>query len=231
MVQKIYGVYFICCIYNYLEIVREQLHEIMDCGLYNDTTELLLFVTMYDEKNSQLQELLREYDTQNKFKIMTTPENLFEKYAIRNYRKYITTEEEDYYIYYFHTKAASKNDNHCGFAKRRRLLNFFLLRKYKIAMALLKEYDAVGCTFLKFPKPHFSGNFWWSKKDHVARLEDNINDNYLAPEMYICSHPDGKYISLMNVNNINLDDEKIMKDILTDVPENNEGDYHYISLC
>jgi len=237
--KKIYGVYFICCIHNYLDIVKEQLNEVKLSGLYNDTTELLLFVTLFNENDNRLQKIIADFDDQQKIKLISTPENLFEKYAIRNYKKYITT-EEDYYIYYFHTKGASKNDIHNKtiYAKRRQILNFFTLKKYNLSLTLLEKYDAVGCALLNYPKTHFSGNFWWSKKSHVTNLDDNINDGYLSPEMYICSCNKGKYVSLNNNTNysenvddfIYLTDPQILNNV-NDNPINNEDDIHFLKYC
>jgi len=239
IIQKIiYGIYFICCIHNYLDIVKEQLNELTNSGLYNDTTQLFLFITLYDEKNVELKQILDFFDTKKKFTLILISENVFEKYAIRNYKKYLTT-SEDYYIYYFHTKAASKNDidNTSIFSKRRQILNFFTLKKYKISINLLEKYDAVGCSLLKYPKTHFSGNFWWSKKSHVTRINDNIGDGYLASEMYICSFPDGKYISLNNETNngeidnfIYLTNKRIINNT-NDKPFVNLDDEQYIIYC
>jgi hypothetical protein len=236
--KNIYGVYFICCINNYLDIVKEQLNIIFNSGLYADTNELLIFVTLYNENNIQLKTTIEEFDIQNKCKLITTSENSFEKYAIRNYKKYINT-TSDYYIYYFHTKGVGKNDisNTGVFSKRRQILNFFILKKYKIAIQLLEKYDAVGCSLFRYPKIHFSGNFWWSQKSHVMKLDDEIGDGYLAPEMYICSYQDGKYVSLNNNTNIgavdnfiNLSDAHILIST-NDIPFNNHWDEQILSHC
>ena len=238
MPKIIYGVYFICCINNYLDIIKEQLNEVKQSGLYNDTTELLFFITLYHEDDNELKQILEEFDTQNKIKLITTPENLFEKYAIRNYKNYITT-TEDYYIYYFHTKGVGKNDinNSSIFSKTRQILNFFTLNKYKISIELLEKYDAVGCSLYRYPKTHFSGNFWWSKKTHVIQLNDKIGDGYLAPEMYICSNSDGKYVSLNNNTNsgfvkafIHSSDESILSDI-NENPYNNDWGKDLVIFC
>jgi len=225
--NNIYGVYFICCLNNYLDIVREQLTEIKNSGLYNHTTQLLLFVTLYDENNVELQNLLQEFDKKNKFKLITTSENLYEKFAICNYKKYIS-HCNDYYLYYFHTKGISKVSDNI-FSRRRKILDFYILNKYNISIKLLETYDAVGCSLNKYPKLHFSGNFWWSKSSHLNKLNDDIGNGYLAPEMYVCSFLDGKYISLNNntnngiVNNfILLNDTNIMDNVTTISIENVE---------
>ena len=226
----IYSIYFICCLYNYLDIIKEQLNKIIESGLYNETKYFLIFITLFD-KNSDLINILNTFDKQNKFFYITTPENLYEKFAINNYKKYIPT--SNCYIYYFHTKGITKSnitDN--KFTKRRILLDFFILTKYKITLKLLETYHAIGCALLKYPTLHFSGNFWWAKSEHFNKLLNNIADDYLAPEMYICSYPNGNYISLNNdINNDDVDiniftkltDEMILNSI-TNIPIKNTYD-------
>ena len=70
-----------------------------------------------------------------------------------------------------------------------------------MSIKLLEKYDAVGCSLTKLPTLHFSGNFWWSKSEHLNKLPMTIGNGYLDPEMYICSHPNSKYISLSQTTN------------------------------
>lgn len=215
----IYGVYFICCFRNYLEIVEEQLKLLYESGLYNETYKLLIFICLYDKNNNELNSILKKYDPENKFELITTEENLYEKFAINNYKKYIR--EDNYYLYYFHTKGL-KNLDDPGFniiKSRRQILNFYIIQKYKICIKLLKMYDAVGCSLSLYPKKHFSGNFWWSKSEYLNTLE-NINNGYLSPEMYVLSNDNCKSVSLSQQSNNHLienykfrNDEKILNEI------------------
>ena len=34
----------------------------------------------------------------------------------------------------------------------------------------LDNCDSIGCYYLEDPFPHYMGNFWWVKGDHVRRL-------------------------------------------------------------
>jgi hypothetical protein len=188
--RPIYGVYFICCIGNYLEVIEEQLKLLYDSGLYHKTKKLLCFICNYDSKDKKLHELFNKFYGRTEF--FSTNKNLYEKFAINSYRNKIL--DEKYYVYYFHTKGVSKEHN-SHFQVRRKILNFYTITKYEISLKLLKYYDVVGVTLLKYPKKHFSGNFWWSKSEHV-KLLSNVNDKYLAPEMYICSNNYSKYIAL-----------------------------------
>ena len=81
-------------------------------------------------------------------------------------------------------------------------MNFFTLNKYKISLLLLETVDAVGCCLSKYPKLHFSGNFWWSKKSHLDSLPYEIGNHYLEPEMYIGQNNNAKMVSLNNRTNI-----------------------------
>jgi len=189
----IYGVYFICCIGNYLDVVEEQINCVVNSGLYNASKEILCFVCLYKENNG-LVNLFSEYP---KFRLITSKLNLYEKFAINNYKEQIKEDSHYYYyyyVYYFHTKGVT-HSNDSIFSKRRRILNFYILQNYKLILKLLKFYNTVGVNLFKYPKMHYSGNFWWATSSYLEQLKD-INSKYLAPEMYICSLPSNKNISL-----------------------------------
>ena len=170
--KKIYGVYFICCIDDYYNIVEEQINLLISNGLYNITDKILCFICKFEEK---ILHILKQYD---KIQIISTNENLYEKYAINNYKKYIS---DDYYLYYFHSRT-----NKC-LNDLRILCNHFTLTKWRISLELLNYYDCVGINLKQFPKLHYYGNYFWSKSEHLNKLVD-LDDNNLFPEMYICSY-------------------------------------------
>ena len=233
--NNIYGLYFCCCYGNYLSIVKEQIEILCDSGLYNETKNILFFVTLYTTDNTELKKLVNQYDNKNKFIFITSEENLYEKFAINNYKKYISN--KNYYLYYFHTKGISRNsDENSIFSNRRKNLNFYTISKYKINLLLLKQYDAVGCSLSLYPLKHFSGNFWWSTSDHLNKLK-NVNNGYLSPEMYICSEKEGKYISLSQTtndgiieNHINKTDSEILNNLNT-IPIKNTEHKDLINMC
>ena len=196
--KNIYGVYFICCVHNYLEIVKEQL-DMLNEGLLQKSKNIIIFISNY-KNDITLDLLLEKYNLNHKFILIKNSENTYEKAAINNYKKYIL--DNDYYIFYFHTKGLKSPDHPLIniFSSRRKILNYYTLKKYNVNITLLEDYDAVGCSLSMYPKLHFSGNFWWSKSSYVNTLH-NINDNYLSPEMYILSNDACKCISLSNDTN------------------------------
>ena len=228
MNKIIYGIYFICCKANYLEIVEEQFKELDISGLYDNIKNIIIFICLYNENDIQLNTLIRKYDKDNKYKFVTTEENLYEKFAINNYKKYIEETDNDYYLFYFHTKGISKYTN-IRFQNIRKILNFYTFTKYKLCIQLLEKYDCVGCCLTLYPSLHFSGNFWWTTSTHLKKLPLTIGNKYLDPEMYICSDSTNtsKYISLSQfTNNVKLEkhisrsDDNIMYNI-SSTPINN----------
>ena len=219
--KEIYGVYFICCLGNYIDIVDEQLQLLHSSGLYNQMKKLIIFACLFDANtNNNLIQILKKYDFNGKFIEVKTSLNLYEKFAINNYKSYI--EDNNYYVFYFHTKGTSHSvDENTIFSRRRKILDFYTIQKFELSLKLLNHYDAVGCSLSLFPKKHFSGNFWWSKSEHTDKLL-NINDGYLSPEMYICSLEEGNYVSLNQLSNDGNVENHLCKndqDILSEVTE------------
>lgn len=217
--RPIYGVYYIGCLGHYLSIVKEQMKCLLDSGLYAQTTKILVFICSFNEHDTSLLSIIEECDMEKKCMLITSKENMYEKFAINNYQEYIA--DELYYIYYFHTKAVTREVDSV-FDRRRKILNYYTLTLHKLNLELLETYDAVGCSLTNWPSLHFSGNFWWAKSEHVCTLPPAGNE-YLDPEMYICKIH-GKYISLSQATNdgnieshLSRQEEKIRNE-LTNIP-------------
>ena len=255
--RQIYGVYFICCLGNYLNILQEQINKLINSDLYKNSEKIFCFICL--EKDDCLS-LLQKYE---KLVIISTAENLYEKFAINSYKKYIETyinnkvinekkikgindEEEEinevnknYYLYYIHSKSVSRTDK-C-YNDWRNLCEYFTIDKWKLNIELLEYYDCIGTNLKNFPKKHYSGNFWWSKSEHLNTLKD-VNDGYLSPEMYICSNMKTNYVSIYQsyVNHgdteypdnlyKNLSDTHLINNICI-IPDFNEGDKQVIDKC
>jgi hypothetical protein len=229
--RKIYGVYFICCLGNYLNIIENQIQQLIDSGLYNETEKIVCFVCM---KTDECLELLQKYD---KFQIVSTDENLYEKFAINNYKNYI--DSDNYHLFYIHSKSVTRKEK-C-FSDWNELCIYFTINKWRLNIELLNYYDCVGINLKNYPKKHYSGNFWWAKSEHLNKLK-NINNGYLSSEMYILSYLKSNYVSLYqsNVthgnteydksNYYNKSNEELINNICI-IPEFNTYDKACIEFC
>lgn len=193
--MSILGIYHIGCIGEYKSIIEEQLSLLHKGKLYDEIKNLIIFLS-----KKEVEEDIKKFDRKNKFIFHYYPREERENYTINNFRQYVTKDVEK--IFYFHTKGVSRENN--IFHIRRKILNFYLLENYDICIELLDKYDVVGCSLYKFPKIHFSGNFWWTKKSYLETLPQKINNNYLSPEMFIgyTIKKNPKYISLSQQTNM-----------------------------
>lgn len=200
---SIYGVYFICCIGNYKKIVSEQLSSVWKSGLAGKTIRIFCFICNY---NPEIMEILEPFI--GKLKIISTTENLYEKFAFMNFREHLPS-SRPFYLYYFHTKGVSRDAN--VFHETRKNLDYFILEKHDLCIFWLDNgYDAVGASLSLYPSLHFSGNFWWCSSNHLKNLPLKIRSTYYAPEMYVCSIPTGSYISICQHTN-----KKTLKELST----------------
>lgn len=216
--RNIYGVYFISCFGNYLNIVKEQIFKLISTNLYNNTKKLICFICNVQEN---VLEFLKSY---SKIQIISTKENLYEKYAINQYKDYI--DDSKYNLYYIHTKGVTRKAK--NYLDWRYLCEYFTINKWQLCYYLLNYYDSVGINLSVFPSLHYSGNFWWSKSENLNQLK-NIDDKYLSPEMYVCSNLNYRCACLFKsfiihwlfeydkTNYINISDIDLLKQI-TSIP-------------
>jgi len=230
--RTIYGVYFICCIGSYMNVIQSQINKLIQSGLYENSEQIICFVC---QEKKVCTDLLKQYE---KMKIVSTRENLYEKMAINNYKHYLPS-DKNYDLYYIHSKSVSQFGK-C-FEDWRNLCDFFTIEKWQLSVKLLEYYDCVGTNLKNFPKKHFSGNFWWSKSEHLQRLR-KVNDGYLSTEMYICSYMKTNYVSIYQsyVNHGDTEHSPELYNRLTDeellgnlciVPDFNDGDKKCIKYC
>ena len=231
--RNIYGLYFICCIGDYLNIVKNQLDKLVESRLYNKTDKIYCFVC---QKQDDCIKLLQQY---NKIEIIATEENLYEKYAINFLNKYKKDICVDYYLYYMHSKSVTRSET-C-YTEWRNLCDYFTIKKWRLSIELLQYYDCVGTNLKTFPKKHYSGNYWWSKSEHLNILRD-INDGYLSCEMYIMSNMKTNYVSIyqtyVNHGDTNypeqlynsLSDSELINNFCI-IPDFNPGDKKCIKYC
>lgn len=133
---------------------------------------------------------------------------------------------EDAYILYFHTKGITSIMKHLKsgemhFLRKyqywRYYLNWGVLENWSACVNGLQTCDVAGVNFMLEPSPHFSGNFWWSKSEHIRKLPDPSTVDWFKTlqsrstnhwfrnaslrfrdEQWICSIPDTKVFKLVD---------------------------------
>ena len=94
--------------------------------------------------------------------------NLFEMPTLNMMHSFCIRNPESK-ILYLHTKGVSYHVVSQTIVDWRNMMLYFLIDNY--CKNLLEKYDIVGCNYLGYPhRPHFSGNFWWTKASYVNKL-------------------------------------------------------------
>ena len=129
--------------------------------------------------------------------------------------------KEDFRVLYIHTKGVSKG--HPFIEDWTSLLTYFNVTKWEDRLSELESNDCTGINHFgnkedvythpaywgygKTPV-HYSGNFWWSKSEHIRTLAHPISwapdgDLFrwrMMAEMWVCSSSVGKYHCAYNSN-------------------------------
>ena len=176
---------------NFKLLIHEQLLKLFSSGLYDACKNVYIGISSPDNNNTNwVLDLIKDYD---KIVPLVYEENHAEKSTLRYLMDMAT--KGDYYFYYYMTKNVATNTGvksnitHEQIIKNelwRVHMEYNTINKWKECVSYLNEgYDAVGCNFRKDTHvgfhPHFSGNFWWSKSDHI----NSLNHTYLYDEQML----------------------------------------------
>jgi hypothetical protein len=129
-------------------------------------------------------------DNTNLYEIPTI--NIMHSFCVRN---------PESKVLYLHTKGVSYHVCPPSVVDWRNMMLYFLINNDCIK--LLDDYDIVGCNYLENPsRPHFSGNFWWTRASHVVKLKPIETSVKHDAEWWIFSNNESSpsYYSMHNSN-------------------------------
>lgn len=202
--RDIYTFLHVCSLQRYREIFIETWEK--SIPLFNDCTKMYISVVgpgrMEDliPKSDKI-ELIHHSDDPASHEFPTLD-------LIRSVCK-----EKECYVNYYHLRGVTSPLDNLPVVDQRHYMTYFNIERYKLCLDVLNggKIDAVGVDLVNWPTIHFSGNFWWSKSEHINSLgvvEDlpTIPGFYEASdrkhrhkcEMWICSNPHHDYCELWN---------------------------------
>jgi hypothetical protein len=197
----------ICCINDWEAIFNEQICKLKESGLYDEAYKIYLGIL----GNVNIIKSLVFEDS--KFSIMYVDErtSLYEIHTI-NYIKYICEHSvEELNILYIHTKGVRQAGNSNVTKSWRNMMEFFLIENYKLCLDNLNRFDTIGTNVVNLyctnkdeisinnnHTYHYSGNFWWSKKSYIDKLDyieldltkNSFNKRYKAENWILSKYPD-----------------------------------------
>lgn len=170
----------VCCINNWKEIFGKLISDIKESGLYDKVKAIRCMIL------SQKEDLDNEHLTNDpKIEILGISSNLSLYESVTINRLYNDALSEDFNVLYLHTKGVRHNCKNPCVTDWVTYLSYFNIYKHDICLEMLKEYDTVGVNLLE--PLHYSGNFWWSKSEHIRKLGECKHVNYNSPEFWVTS--------------------------------------------
>ena len=191
--KPVYLYLHICCLNNWVDVIRNIFTYVRDSGLYKILEEIR--VCILGRYNYHQNSILKD----PKIRVIKQSRNLrlYERYTLRSLCE--DSFKEDFYCLYLHSKGVSNGRQHAATYKWIDELLYYNCYYFKEIIKKLKSYDVVGTKLLtettQYPI-HFSGNFWWSKSSHLNTLPKRITLLYLAPEFWICNYGKGKFLNI-----------------------------------
>lgn len=177
----------ICCKNNWSEVVEKLLSDIKESGLYDKVTKIrcMLLVEYID--------LTILLDPKIEIIGFSPDYSLYEQATIN--KIYQDSLKEDFKVLYLHSKGIKFNGNNPCVIDWIKYMSYFNIYKHEDCLKLLDVHDAVGVNLIDESVLHFSGNFWWSKAEHIRKLGACPYINYNSPEFWVTSIK-GNYMGL-----------------------------------
>ena len=137
---------------------------------------------------------------------------LYEIHTINTIKSFCeNNDDEEIYILYLHTKGVREAGNEDVTKSWRNMMTYFLIDNYIECIKGLHYYDTIGnnvvnmhCNNINFVNNnhtlHYSGNFWWSKKSYILKLNylnlimdiKSVNARYQAENWILSGYPECK---------------------------------------
>ena len=188
MTTNIIGYIHICQKEGWKKSFKMLIDSILECGLYEKTSIIRLGI-VNDLGIVQNDFLLND----SKFNIVYIGKSEeYERPTLLHMRKMAEEDDENTIYYYLHTKGLQHfgKENEQNIIDWINLMLYWNIEKWKLAVEKLDEHDTYGCNDVGY---HYSGNFWWAKREHIIKLPNVIAEYYTAPEDWIQIVQEKKY--------------------------------------
>jgi hypothetical protein len=150
------------------------------CGLYNVPVEIEFIQNQYNNDIAMMEDLRNIFGNVVK--------NVGEDYTHKKMQE--ACKKEDQIILYLHAKGITSILNNLtvpGLVSKYRNRYYWRMFMYNVMTdwkecvdALQSEYDTAGIDYSELPSPHYRGNFFWSKSDHIKTLPDPMTRDWWA---------------------------------------------------
>jgi hypothetical protein len=166
-------------------VLRDQAGKILFSGLYDTTETIHCFCTGPEARRAAL--IVTRFGKKFYVEACDPEDKSGERFTLMNIHTFISPEDT---VLYLHTKGVTKLPPSENVVLWNFYMEYHLIKQYQLCLELLEQgADVVGLDFYPHSLPHFSGNFWWARGDHLLKLADythETGDKYAYTETWVC---------------------------------------------
>lgn len=181
-----------CNATGWREILQELIDDLIESGLY-DACQQIYCGCSCDACNTELPDLLHRY---SKIKLMEKfNDNTWENGTINTLYEF--SRKEDSYILYLHTKGVRNRSLRSKYW--RQLMALYVIENWRVCVHILRTgMYTVGTMMTYYPKPHYSGNFWWADSTYLRTLPfiKDVQNRMNAEYHLLSNFANHKHVSL-----------------------------------
>jgi beta-1,4-mannosyl-glycoprotein beta-1,4-N-acetylglucosaminyltransferase len=167
-----------CCLENgKTERLDYLIHQLTSSGCISYLTKIFIINIGHCLDD----DYIKQFKNENKFEIVNYSKNTnLQESPTINKMILFSKNNKNCNILYIHTKGVRYSIDDTKQIDWINMMTYFLLHKYQRCIHLLNDgYSSVGCNCHDGSDgvaKHYSGNFWWSKSNHLRKLE-YLNEN------------------------------------------------------
>jgi hypothetical protein len=189
---SIHAFYHVCAVYNFADVMREQIATLQSSGLYDRMHTLFVSIVSKSLNDIERARDLLKPLTKVRIVYLSTDPTCFERPLLEFMHKFAFQFTRDAAMFlYLHTKGVSqqhqKEPTQSKIADWRKMMQYFLIEQHTECIDALRTHAIAGVNWRTWPQPHFAGNFWWARSDYLTTLAPKIGPDYYDSEMWIGS--------------------------------------------
>ncbi len=181
--------YHICAMNHWESVLRDQASKLLFSGLYDVAEAIHCFCTGPEARRASV--VVQHFGKKFCVEACDPEDKSGERFTLMNIHKFISPHDS---VLYIHTKGVTKLPPSENVFFWNLYMEYHLIKHYQLCLEVLHQADVVGLDFYEKSLPHFSGNFWWARGDHLLKLTEYANekgDKYAYTETWVCGGHDG----------------------------------------
>ena len=181
--------YHICAMNHWESVLRDQVSKLVFSGLYDVVETIHCFCTGPEARRAAL--VVKTFGKKFCVEVCDAEDTSGERITLMNIHRFVSPQDK---VLYFHTKGVTKLPPSENVFYWNFYMEYHLIKNFARCLQVLEEADVVGLDFYARSLPHFSGNFWWARGDHLLKLSDftaQQGDKYAYTETWVSGGHDG----------------------------------------